>query len=375
MKLLPLTPAPKQTVTTSRGFTLVELMVAITIGLIILAAVAQVFATSRSTYSLEEGLSRLQENGRFAMTFITEDMRMAGYIGCQDQTGTVNVQLNNPGNYPVTGQIITGHRYIGSSGSNPAADWVPPLPPAFGFVNNEVEPFSDVIIVRRASEQAYRLVPPYMTTETDPLTIDSANTLADEQIVLVADCKAADLFQITDITTGTIQHDTSPPSNGPGNASTVLSQLYGSDAEVLLLVTNAYYIARRNNDPVNFPPSLFRRELFNGALVSRELVENIEGLKFFFGVDTDNTGVANQYQTAQAIGAGSPLWATIASVRMGLVAHTPRETGVDWDKSTYDVVGDPGPVDDYDPTDDRRQRRVFTSTVNIRNYTRFTKQL
>lgn len=373
-QLLPLTPTPTKTLSPSRGFTLVELMVAMTIGIIILGAVSQVFVTSRGTYAVEEGLSRLQENGRFAMNFITEDVRMAGYIGCQDQTGDVNVQLNNPGNYPVTGQIVTGHRYIGGGGQDPAADWAPPLPAVFNFGATEVEPRSDVIVVRRASEQAYRLVPPYMTALGSPLQISDPNTLADEQIVMVADCKAADLFQITDLTAGTIQHGTTAPTNGPGNANGTLSQFYGSDAEILVLVTNAYYIGRRNNDPANFPPSLFRKQLENGGIVPRELAENIEGLKFFFGVDTDNTGVANQYLTADAIGAGSPLWGTIASVRMGLVARSPDETGADVDRATYNVVGDTGsPADDFNPADDRRQRRVFTSTVNIRNYTQFTK--
>ena len=42
----------------ARGFTLVEIMVAVTIGLIILVAVAQIFATSRATYGLQEGLAR-----------------------------------------------------------------------------------------------------------------------------------------------------------------------------------------------------------------------------------------------------------------------------------------------------------------------------
>lgn len=369
MKFLQLTPTPKRILTAVRGFTLVELMVSIVIGLIVLGAVSQVFVTSQGTYNVEEGLSRLQENGRFAMGFISEDVRMAGYIGCQDQTGSVNVQLNNPGNYPVTGQMVTGHRYIGSGGShNPGTDWAPPLPAAFNFTAAELEPDSDVIVVRRASEQAFRLVAPYMTTETDPLTVDSGvgGALQNDQLVMVADCKAADLFQITDISSGTIQH---AASGTPGNTGTALSQLYGSNAEVMTLVTNAYFVGM---SPAG-TPALFRKQLEGGTPIARELVENIEALRFFFGVDSDNTGVANQYLTAQTIGAGSPLWAQIASVRMGLVARTPNETGADWDKAVYSVVGDGSPVDDYDPTDDRRQRRVFTSTINIRNYTQFTK--
>ena len=75
------------------GLTLVELMVAITIGLIILAAVARLFVTSRSTYTLEEGLARVQESGRFAMEFLSQDIRMAGYAGCNANLS--GSQVNN----------------------------------------------------------------------------------------------------------------------------------------------------------------------------------------------------------------------------------------------------------------------------------------
>jgi prepilin-type N-terminal cleavage/methylation domain-containing protein len=57
----------------SGGFTLVELMVAVTIGLIILAAVSRIFVTSRASYKLDEGLARVQENGRFAVDFLTRE--------------------------------------------------------------------------------------------------------------------------------------------------------------------------------------------------------------------------------------------------------------------------------------------------------------
>ncbi|MFQ5936255.1 MAG: PilW family protein, partial [Acidiferrobacterales bacterium] len=76
------------------GFTLVELMVAVTIGLIILAALSQLFVSSRATYQVEEGLSRVQESGRIAMEFLTRDLRMAGYAGCLNVNKTMDTQFN-----------------------------------------------------------------------------------------------------------------------------------------------------------------------------------------------------------------------------------------------------------------------------------------
>ena len=378
---------PSKTAIKPAGFTLVELMIAITIGIIILGALSQVFVTSRSTYIVEEGLARVQENGRFAMNFITEDIRMAGYMGCQDQAGQLNNRLNDPsGDYwPLTPPgggpvpVITGFEYVGS-GSNDTTDWLPNLPAAY-FADGEVQPFTDVLIIRRGSDMSLKVVGApstpaavWMNQETDDLYIPTGNTLSQWDIVMVADCKAADLFQITSPTNdvqndGRLAHSAvaPPPQNPPGNQLPALSQVYGANAEVFTLVSHAYFVGTGANNV----PALFRKQITAGNIETAELVDNVESLQVFYGVDTDNTGVANQYQVANAIiGLG---WATVTSVRVGLLARTPDEHGVDVDTNTYDVVGDPSVADDFDPTDDRRQRRVFTSTVNVRNYTLFTR--
>ncbi|MCR4300973.1 MAG: prepilin-type N-terminal cleavage/methylation domain-containing protein, partial [Sulfuricaulis sp.] len=100
---------------TEGGFTIVELLVAVTIGLIILAGLSQLFATSRGTYKLDEGLSRMQETGRFAFEFISKDVRMAGYSGCLNKSITVKNNLNTPTDYMTDfgpGKHLTGHAYV-----------------------------------------------------------------------------------------------------------------------------------------------------------------------------------------------------------------------------------------------------------------------
>ena len=73
-----------------RGFSLVELMIATTLSLILLGAVIQVFLSSRQTYELSDDLSRIQENGRFSLEFLAQNIRMAGYTtGGQDTPAPV----------------------------------------------------------------------------------------------------------------------------------------------------------------------------------------------------------------------------------------------------------------------------------------------
>jgi len=64
------------------GLTLIEIMIAMLIGVFLIGGVLQVFVSTKQTYRMQENLSRLQENGRFAMDFITRDIRMADYREC-----------------------------------------------------------------------------------------------------------------------------------------------------------------------------------------------------------------------------------------------------------------------------------------------------
>ena len=64
------------------GMTLIEIMIALLIGAFLLGGVLQIFSGSQQTYRMQENLSRLQENGRFALDFLAHDIRMAGYWGC-----------------------------------------------------------------------------------------------------------------------------------------------------------------------------------------------------------------------------------------------------------------------------------------------------
>ncbi|MGH8507059.1 MAG: PilW family protein [Stenotrophobium sp.] len=61
------------------GLTLIELMLALLIGLIIIAGVGEVFLAGRASYNVQQRLGDLQENGRFALLFLQRDIRQAGF--------------------------------------------------------------------------------------------------------------------------------------------------------------------------------------------------------------------------------------------------------------------------------------------------------
>lgn len=62
-----------------RGLTLIEMMVSIALGLLILAAILQLFTASRQTYRLQQNVARMQENARIAVEVLQRSVRDAGF--------------------------------------------------------------------------------------------------------------------------------------------------------------------------------------------------------------------------------------------------------------------------------------------------------
>jgi type IV pilus assembly protein PilW len=84
-------PAVRQT-----GISLVELMVALVVGLLLLSGITQIYVSNQQSFIALEQLSRMQETGRFAMDMINQDLRRAGYWG-----GNVDLTTNTGDPGPV----------------------------------------------------------------------------------------------------------------------------------------------------------------------------------------------------------------------------------------------------------------------------------
>ncbi|MBF5055584.1 hypothetical protein Y5W_00878 [Alcanivorax sp. 521-1] len=62
------------------GFSLVELMVAMVLGLLITAAAVSLFSTNQRTFALQQAMSESQEQGQLALRFIGQDLQLTGYM-------------------------------------------------------------------------------------------------------------------------------------------------------------------------------------------------------------------------------------------------------------------------------------------------------
>lgn len=367
-----------------RGMNLVELMIALTIGLIMLVALGQLFVTSRASYTMEEGLSRVQESGRFAMEFLVQDIRMAGYAGCRNPSGGAGqVQGNGAGTTCTTsmcdmvspadestnfGTGILAYTYTGSGGNN-VSDWTPNLPSVY-FANGDVKAETDVIIIQYAGPTSVHLINPLdngnlKISDTPPLS----PPIVQNDIIIVSDCKNTDIFRVTNVPNPSANEITLA-HGANGNLSSHLSHSYTSDAEIYRLVSRAYYVAPTG---AGTEPALMRKELVSGGTVgaAQELVEGIEDMRILYGVDTDSPspgdGIANRYVLANQVvdltGLGTTTWANVVSVRLGFLVRTPNNVDQPKDTNLYEVTD--GVT--VGPADDNRRRQVYRSTIEVRN--------
>jgi type IV pilus assembly protein PilW len=290
------------------GFSLVELMVSMTLGLVILAGLATILLANRTTYRVQNSASRIQEDGRFALSTMARDLRMADFWGCPGMEGVTN--------------------HLDTSGTG-FVDFV-----ALGGIDgieNDSDP--DAITIVGAAD-SLRVVTPFMPTTAANIKVTSPNDLQVGDVVLVSDCTAGDIFQISSGspgTTGTVVHNTGGVVT-PGNATGDLSQVYRDDAQLYRIRSVGYAVAAGANGD----PALFRS--VDG--VAEEIVADIGDLQLLYGEDSDGDGGADRYRDADTVAMDE-----VVSVRLQLT-----------------LLGEPG-----SGSDGGRLQKSFATTVALRN--------
>jgi type IV pilus assembly protein PilW len=367
---------------TARGFSLLELLVAVTISLMLLMGVVALFVSSRASYEMTEKLSRIQENGRYALDQITNDIRAAGYQGCSRPVGsgsrragfalnTLPTRTSLLWNFtvPVQGFQGTGGNTFAPSLTAALNPLPSPAPSGIGDVLVIRMPLRDSVPAVLAASQS---------SASDPLQIAAAGSALPVGPAMISDCLARTFFQITAASGTTVSHadtgnfDLNPDGTQSGTNS--LKHAYLKGAEIVPLMTVMYYIAPRDLAAANANPirlSLYRKEGTNNP---EEIAEGIDRMEVRYGVDTNNDGRVDNYVDANAIpvtGAGTPNWSTVYSVQVSLLARAPESYGTDQDAQTYTLLmagagGVPAQVT-AGPLNDRFQRKVFTATSAVRN--------
>ena len=249
------------------GFTMIEMLISMTLGLLLVIVIGQVFVTSKESYRTTEDLSRLQESARFAASQMSRIVRMAGFIS--DPLG------NRATIFPAGTLVLDGANGAGTS--------------------------SDEITVRYQGSGS--------------------------------------------------------PTALPWQSKTVPSAVAAVNLAVFHAVARYFIATGADGGPALFCDNTGTVGVTTGPI---ELASGVENMQILYGEDTDATpdGTTNRY-VARADVANLD---NVVSLRIAYLVRSANQVATVPDTRVYNLLGT-----SYDPVDERRLRRVYTSTITLRN--------
>lgn len=297
------------------GLSLVELMVAITIGMLVVLVTLGLFITSNRNYIQDNTYTRMQESGRSAMKYITLDIRMAGFWGRVLDTAAVT---NTTGIPSICGVIIDAVNpiQIDNNATGTSANTKFSCISAADFKTG-----TDVLMIKR--------------TQGVSTLATAATNNGNIYLRITDNSNAGNLIIATGAGTNAADND-------------------------WLFLPHIFYIKNKTVAGKTIP-TLFRKSLTDtDAITDDEIAEGVEDLQIQFGIDTDNDGDIDFYTptptTAQLV------QAVLVRVNILVRAQIEDPNTTYTNTKTYNLgEGTVGPFND------RFQRRVYTSTVPVRN--------
>lgn len=358
----------------SSGVSLVELMIAMALGLLIVLTIGYAYVGSRQAFRGMDALSRMQENARFVFETMTLDLRMAGFVGCPS-TKLINV-LNNSTDWEknLYWQPLLG--YEAGSGI--------PAVITTALANR------DAITVLRADTNEY-----IVASHTPPsaqLQLAATHDIKQGELLVVCDNTQSTLFQMTNVnnnnTIDVIVHNTGAGSPGnytkgfgiPSGASSPFNPwascednpasawcgdtngtayTFAPGSRIHRLKAHTYFVANNSNGE----PTLHRQSLGHGGgnatSNADEVAEGVEDMQITYGVDTSVTAdrSADAYLTADNV----TDWNRVVSVRVSLLMVTRQNERLTTTAQTYTFNGGSATASD------NRLRKVFTTVIALRN--------
>ena len=356
------------------GFSLVELMIAVVLGLSLIATLVTAFSGTNRSATFNRSVVELQENARFALDTMIHDARMAGFQGCIDvNSAKARIRAVDAPTADFLASSLVAHRIDADGRWRPA----PPL----GFVPPDGRgrpiPGTHALSVQFGNPETHVIQP--MGSAADALVLLDAEAreigLAAGDLAIVADCQRADLFAVTAVSGSTLQHGASA-NDGPN-----LSGAYGRELspaargvstllpQLMRFEANVYYVGdtgrtNRAGEPVL---SLYRQSLpFDRPPV--ELIEGAANLRLRIG------------HRAAAVGDGlvfsgptdAALPGPIEFLEIGLLAESVDRVLDRPDTRAYALAGTVLPADPAGDAatghaGDRRLRLPFNVGVSLRN--------
>lgn len=336
------------------GITLVEMMVAMVVGLILLVGIVQLFISNKQAYRIQEGANVLNENARYVMNQMQFDLRMADHWGGVEATevdldGDIDAITNDCADEAAT-LTVAGIFGIDGEAASPL-DCIP---------DSDYVPNSDIVIVRYA----------------EPTRLPSG-ALGDEQVyVRTAIGRRGIVFQGAN--KADLPSDLLPPDL---DAATIEEEQ--PDTANFTFRTVLYFLrpcASQDLGTANVcdaaddtTPTLARLTLSGMTLVEQDIIAGVEQMQLAYGLDDDGDRSPDRYLSAEDVTADDD-WDKVIDVKLSvLIRNNEIDVSADVGGTTYKLYGgDEGDGIDYvvPEADGRYRRKIFNTSVQVRNMTR-----
>lgn len=338
-----------------RGFSIVELMIAMLLGLFVSGVVISIFVSTNRSFAQDQEIARMQENARYAMRTLANDLSMVGFWGRVLDIGKINAAVRDcdadgsgdecQGSYAGTSLTLTADCKPGS---------ISPAPSVWAYsIATPVEVVTESTAAN-ANSTFNCIDEDDFQADTDILVIKRVQGEGLASTRAEADDDGKVYLRATGASGMLMDYD---------HTDTITA---GTDILDWPYVARIYYIQNYFTAAGDGIPSLFRKTLGGPAGAAAMQTEDggvAPGIEYFhvmFGIDQDGDGAANLYTS-------SPAAADIrnaVTARIYVLARSLRPDPAYTNSKVYQLGN---VTKDYSGSPDNFYRRVFMTTVRLRN--------
>lgn len=331
------------------GFSLVELMVSMVLGLMLIAGAVSIYLASKRSYVEVEQVAAVTENARFSEQIMGDALRHIGFLGAvtpnrvEVASSLTATALAGDCTTPAEAGAYNFAR-LGYAATATTASVLGCITDAYVPATG---PKNDVLVVKHALPQPYTDGPREGRDPNDPyMTIDTPGPLQNGKVYVMTNSVGGLLFD------GSLPPSISTGGQYPGGSA------WPYQYEV-------FYVRLPVGETV---PRLSRRVLsYNSGtaameFVTEDLAEGVESLQLLFGYDSDNDGEVDTYTDPVAVTASNG-WSAVESVEAFMLIRSATRDAQYTDAKTYQLGG--GVT--AGPFNDNYRRLISHTSVSLRN--------
>jgi len=248
--------------TINGGYTLVEIMIALTLGAILLAGSLEIYSSSRASWADQRLGAVIVENGRVTSQVIRSSFTRAGYYGCVPNRDKLYLDKT-------VGSALYPYFYVEPADAGDG----------LGLVRDAT---SDIATVYDADNDSMVYLTSSHTLNggsaaSRRITLDTAPNFSAGDIVVISDCVTATALKVESVDETVVTY--SPTNCGSGSAGCS----YDENASIMKLNIRRFYVAENGRGEESLYIALFAG---SGGLET-ELVEGVSNVTIYVGLDAD----------------------------------------------------------------------------------------